>query len=27
LTRGRGCDCVIEAAGTQEALDFAAALN
>ena len=27
LTRGRGCDCVIEAAGTQEALDLAAELT
>lgn len=27
LTRGCGCDCVIEAAGTQEALDLAAELT
>lgn len=27
LTKGRGCDCVIEAAGTQEALDLAAELT
>ena len=27
LTQGRGCDCVIEAAGTQEVLDLATALT